>query len=143
MKTSANISAVGQYDAEAEYVALGSATQEAIWLYQLLNDLKIDTKGSIEIMEDNQSTIAMVKSSVVHKRTKHIDIKHHFIRETVQTRKITLVESATVVCFWLNQLIVPPDIVNTLPVVECLSSISFVHHQVYTVISILLFLLGT
>ena len=50
--------------AEAEYVALGSATQEAIWLYQLLNDLKIDTKGSIEIMEDNQSTIAMAKSSV-------------------------------------------------------------------------------
>ena len=33
--------------AEAEYVAWGSATQEAIWLYQLLNDLKIDTKGSI------------------------------------------------------------------------------------------------
>ena len=76
--------------AEAEYVALGSATQEAIWLYQLLNDLKIDTKGSIEIMEDNQSTIAMAKSSVGHKRTKHIDIKHHFIKETVQTGKITL-----------------------------------------------------
>ena len=56
----------------------------------LLNDLKIDTKGSIEIMEDNQSTIAMAKSSVEHKRTKHFDIKHHFIRETVQTGKITL-----------------------------------------------------
>ena len=58
----------------------------------LLNDLKIDTKGSIEIMEHNQSTIAMAKSSVGHKRTKHIDIKlkHHFIRETVQTGKITL-----------------------------------------------------
>ena len=41
-------------------------------------------------MEDNQSTIAMAKSSVRHKRTKHIDIKHHFIRETVQTGKITL-----------------------------------------------------
>ena len=54
----------------------GSATQEAIWLYQLLNDLKIDIKGSIEIMEDNQRTITMVKSSVGHKRTKHIDIKH-------------------------------------------------------------------
>ena len=67
--------------AEAEYIALGSATQEGIWLYQLLNDLKIDTKGSIEIMEDNQSTIAMAKSSVGHKRTKHIDIKHHFIKQ--------------------------------------------------------------
>ena len=66
--------------AEAEYIVLGSATQEAIWLHQLLSDLKVDTKGSIEIMEDNQTTIAMAKSSVGHKRTKHIDIKHHFIR---------------------------------------------------------------
>ena len=76
--------------AEAEYIALGSTTQEAIWLYQLLNNLKIDTKGSMEIMEDNQSTIAMAKSSVGHKKTKHSDIKHHFIREIVQTGKITL-----------------------------------------------------
>ena len=38
-------------------------------------------------MEDNESTIKMAKSSVGHKRTKHIDIKHHFIRET---GKITL-----------------------------------------------------
>ena len=64
--------------AEAEYIALGSATQEAIWLNQLLTDLKIDTKGSIEILEDNQSAIAMAKNSIGHKRTKHIDIKHHF-----------------------------------------------------------------
>ena len=61
--------------AEAKYIALGSATQEAIWLHQFLNDLKVDTKGSIEIMEDNQSTIAIAKSSIGHKRTKHIDIK--------------------------------------------------------------------
>ena len=47
--------------AKAEYITLGSATQETIWLYQLLNDLKIDTKGSIEIMEDNQSTIPMAR----------------------------------------------------------------------------------
>ena len=73
--------------AEAEYIALGSATQEAIWLHQLL---RIDTKGSIEILEDNQSAIAMAKNSVAHKRTKHIDIKHDFIRETVQAGTINL-----------------------------------------------------
>ena len=75
---------------EAEYIALGSATQEAIWLNQLLTDLRIDTKGSIEILEDNQSAIAVAKNSVGHKRTKHIDIKHHFIREAVQAGKISL-----------------------------------------------------
>ena len=84
--------------AEAEYVALGSATQEAIWVYQLLNDLKIDTKGSIKIMEDNQSTITMAKSSEGHKRTKHIDIKHHFIRETVQTGKLLYRIAQQLIC---------------------------------------------
>ena len=65
--------------AEAEYIALGSATQEAIWLRQLLADLRIDTKTPTEISEDNQGAIAMAKNPVGHKRTKHIDIKHHFI----------------------------------------------------------------
>ena len=56
-------STVALSTAEAEYIALGSATQEAIWLNQLLTDLRIDTKGSIEILEDNQSAIAMAKNS--------------------------------------------------------------------------------
>ena len=76
--------------AKAEYIALGSATQEAIWLHQLLTNLRIGTKGLVEILEDNQSAIAMAKNSVGHKRTKHIDIRHHFIRETVQARTLNL-----------------------------------------------------
>lgn len=71
--------------AVTEYVALGSATQEAIWLHQLLVDLRVDTKLPIEILEDNQSAIAMAKNLVGHKRIKHIGIRHHFIREAVQT----------------------------------------------------------
>ena len=55
--------------AETEYFALGSATQEATWLHHLLTDLSIDTKGSIEILEDNQSAIAMVKNSIGHRTT--------------------------------------------------------------------------
>ena len=76
-------STVALSTAEAEYIALGSATQEAIWLNQLLTDLRIDTKESIEILEDNQSAIAMAKNSTGRRRTKHIDIKHHFIKEAV------------------------------------------------------------
>ena len=68
-------------EAEAEYIALGSATQEAVWLHQVLTDLRIDIKGSIEILEDDQSAIAMAKNPIGHRRTKHIDIKYHFIRE--------------------------------------------------------------
>ena len=76
--------------AEAEYIALVSATQEAIWLNPLLTDLRIDTKGSIEILEDNQSAIAMAKNSTGRRRTKHIDIKHQFIKEAVQAGTISV-----------------------------------------------------
>ena len=75
---------------EAEYIALGLATQEAIWLRRLLNDLHINTKEATEILEDNQGAIAMTKNPIGHKRTKHIDIKHHFIRENVQAETITI-----------------------------------------------------
>jgi KUP system potassium uptake protein len=63
---------------------LGSATQEAIWLKRLLYDLHTDSKDPMEIREDNQGTIAMIKKPIGHKRTKHIDVKHDFVRESVQ-----------------------------------------------------------
>ena len=66
--------------AEAEYIALGSVVQEAMWLHQLLSDLRCDVKTPMEILEDNQGAIVMAKNPVVHKRSKHIDIRHHFIR---------------------------------------------------------------
>jgi len=73
--------------AEAKYIALGSATQEAIWLRQLQADLNVDAGSLIDILEDNQSAIAMANNSV---RTKHTNIKHYFVREAVQTGMITL-----------------------------------------------------
>ena len=76
--------------AEAEYIALGSATQEAIWLRQLLSDLKVNVQEPTEIFEDNQGSIAMAKNPVGHKRSKHIDIRHHFIREAVQAGTVRL-----------------------------------------------------
>ena len=50
----------------------------------------INTEEPTEILEDNQGAIAMAKNPVGHKRTKHIDIKHHFIRETIQAGTIVL-----------------------------------------------------
>ena len=76
--------------AEVEYVALGSATQEAIWLRRLMTDLNVSQVNPTVIREDNQGAIAMAKNPVGHKRTKHIDIKHHFIREAVHDGTIAL-----------------------------------------------------
>ena len=71
--------------AEAEYVALSMTTQEAVWLRRILSDLTTaeDQKPTI-VMEDNQGTIAIAKNPVAHARTKHIDIRYHYVREAVQ-----------------------------------------------------------
>ena len=76
--------------AEAEYVALSSATQESVWLRRLFADLGIPPEGPTVINEDNQSTIAMTKNPQYHGRAKHIDIKHHFIKEQVSEGAIVL-----------------------------------------------------
>ena len=69
---------------EAEYVALCIATQEAAWLRRLLADLKVLTSEPTLLMEDNQGAIAIAKNPTAHARTKHIDIRYHYVREAVQ-----------------------------------------------------------
>ena len=81
--------------AEAEYVALSAATQEAIWLRRLLTDVGESLEDPTVINEDNQGAIAMAKNPVGHARTKHIDIRYHFVREGVQNGAIILKYVAT------------------------------------------------
>ena len=76
--------------AEAEYQAMAAAAQEAIYLRSLLEDLGIPTKKPIDIGEDNQSCIKMCHNPVMHKRSKHIDTKFHFIRERVENKEIKI-----------------------------------------------------
>ena len=70
---------------EAEYIALSSASQEAVWLRQLLTTtLRVSSNKPVTIMEDNQGAIAMLKNAIAHSRTKHIDIRYHYIHEAIQ-----------------------------------------------------------
>ena len=62
--------------AEAEYMALASAVQEAIWLERLISDLLNTKEETVTVYEDNQSTISMGKNQQYHGRTKHIEIKY-------------------------------------------------------------------
>ena len=75
---------------EAEYMSLYSATQEAIWLRLLLKDLERTDQVATKIFQDNQGCIALAKNPVYHARTKHIDIKFHFLREKVIHEVIAL-----------------------------------------------------
>ena len=76
--------------AEAEYMALASATQEAVEMQRLQNDLNEASVKSTLIYEDNQSTICMAKNPQYHGRAKHIEIKFHYIREQVEKKAIQL-----------------------------------------------------
>ena len=74
---------------EAEYIAFAGAAQEAVWLLQVLREFKFGMISPI-IYEDNQSTIKLVENPVFHKRSKHVDIKYHFVRELVENNTLTI-----------------------------------------------------
>ena len=76
---------------EAEYMALSEATQEAVWLKVFLCELgEMAGDEAIKIYEDNQGSIALAKNPEFHKRTKHIDIRYHFVREKVEDGQVVL-----------------------------------------------------
>ncbi|GJR09729.1 retrovirus-related pol polyprotein from transposon TNT 1-94 [Tanacetum coccineum] len=74
---------------EAEYVSAGKACQQALWMKQALIDYGIRL-DNIPIMCDNKGAIDLSKNPVQHSRTKHIEIRHHFLRDNVQKGNISL-----------------------------------------------------
>ncbi|KAL4082844.1 hypothetical protein QTP88_029500 [Uroleucon formosanum] len=75
---------------EAEYMAVSYATCEAIWSRNILKDFGVELSKPITLYEDNQSCIQLLQNPGHHRRTKHIDIRHHFIREKVEEGVVTL-----------------------------------------------------
>lgn len=65
---------------EAEYVAACEATKELVWLRSLLSELKVAFNKPLMHI-DNRSTIRMIKNHEMQRRTKHIDIKFHYVRD--------------------------------------------------------------
>ncbi|KAE8673808.1 hypothetical protein F3Y22_tig00111772pilonHSYRG00252 [Hibiscus syriacus] len=68
---------------EAEYVAATSCVCHAIWLRNLLNEIGLIQEEPTKVCVDNKSAIALAKNPVFHDRSKHIDIRYHYIRECV------------------------------------------------------------
>ena len=66
---------------EAEYKALTEASKDIIHYRRLLQELGYLDKNPTILLNDNQSSIKLVKNPIMHARTKHIEIQHHFIRE--------------------------------------------------------------
>jgi hypothetical protein len=69
--------------AEAEYMALIAATQEATILKQLLHEFHQDSGSAITIHEDSLSCIALNKNNMTTECSKHMDVRYHFCRKKV------------------------------------------------------------
>jgi hypothetical protein len=80
---------------EAEYYAASLATQDAIWLRTLLAELRHPCKGATTIHEDNTGCIRIAKDPCSHSKSKHIAIRHHFVRQQVQEGAVALVYITT------------------------------------------------
>jgi hypothetical protein len=76
---------------EADYMALSDCVQECVWLRRLLKDMGSEQVDPTVIYEDNQGAMALAKNVGYQVRTKHIDIRYHFIREKVASGGIELV----------------------------------------------------
>jgi hypothetical protein len=68
---------------EAEYYALYKAVMEAAWLRYVYKELNWKSKDvkSVKIYGDNQGSLQLSQNPELHQRTKHIDVKYHYIRE--------------------------------------------------------------
>jgi hypothetical protein len=79
---------------EAEYIAAGSGCSQLLWMKQMLTEYNVE-QDVMTLFCDNISAINISKNPVQHSRTKHIDIRHHFIRELVEKKVVTLEHIAT------------------------------------------------
>ncbi|KAE8701188.1 Detected protein of confused Function [Hibiscus syriacus] len=79
---------------EEEYMAVSEAVKEAIWLNGLMEDLGV-VQSRISLYCESQSAIHLAKNQVYHSRTKHIDVRYHFVREIFEEGNILLQKIAT------------------------------------------------
>ncbi|KAK2352230.1 hypothetical protein QL285_096543 [Trifolium repens] len=75
---------------EAEYVSAANYCSQVIWIKNQLEDFSL-RYTNVKILCDNTSAINLSKNPIQHSRSKHIEIKHHFIRDHVNKKEIELV----------------------------------------------------
>ncbi|GKD78838.1 hypothetical protein Tco_1341459 [Tanacetum coccineum] len=79
---------------EAEYMVLTEAVKEAIWLRELLEELGVEL-NTVAVNCDNQGAIYLSRNHVFHERTKHINVRYHFIREVLEAKTVKVLKMGT------------------------------------------------
>ena len=80
---------------KSEYTAVTHAAKEALWLRMIISQIFSISLPPTTLFTDNQSAIALTKEHQYHARTKHIDIRFHFIRWVIEDSKLQLIHCPT------------------------------------------------
>jgi hypothetical protein len=80
--------------AEAEYVATGQCCAQLLWMRQTLQDFGYNL-SKVSLLSDNESAIRLADNPVEHSRTKHIDIRYHFLRDHQERGDIDIYHIST------------------------------------------------
>ena len=75
-------------------MALAEGVKESIWLKGMINELGI-AQACVTIHCDSQSAIHLANHQMYHERTKHIDVKLHFIRDVIESEKVKVEKVST------------------------------------------------
>jgi hypothetical protein len=82
---------IAQSTTEAEYIALNLASKEAVYIIALLKELGYYNQTKFPIYVDNKSAIDLSENPVFHERTKHINVKYHYIRNLINSGIIDVI----------------------------------------------------
>jgi hypothetical protein len=85
---------------EAEYIVAGNCCTQLLWMKTLLGDYGL-SQDTMIINCDNTSAIKISKNLVQHSQTKHIDIRHHFLCDLVESDVVSLTFSSPLKTNWL------------------------------------------
>jgi hypothetical protein len=83
-------SSVALSSTEAEYIAGAHAAKEVVWLRRLLSELGAGTNDPTIVHMDNQSAMTIARNPEFHDRTKHIEVRYHFLRQKVESEELEL-----------------------------------------------------
>jgi hypothetical protein len=87
-------SSVAQSITEAEYVAAASCCSQLLWILCTMSDFG-EEYTHVPLQCDSTSAISVAKNLVLHSKTKHIEVRYHFLRDNVEKGKITLIHVPT------------------------------------------------
>lgn len=81
---------------EAEYIALATTCQEALWLQELRSEIEPEKKTKpMQLFSDNNGAISLSKNACMSQRSKHIDTRYHFLRDNIERNNVVIKHVST------------------------------------------------